>query len=117
MKKILLLMLLTNPLFAICQTTSSKDTICYKLNDAKTLLKFAERGYLCDSLIIAYDSTITIQEEIILRKDQQLTTIEQLVNAQRYELQRLERNQKLWKIVAIGLSSALLFETILLLVK
>jgi len=92
-------MLLINPLSANSQTTSLEelnDTICYELKDAKVLLKYAERGYICDSLIIEYDNQIKNLSEIIQTKDEQLVLCEQASNQLRNEIEKTHREKKFW---------------------
>lgn len=92
-------MLLINPLSVNCQTTSleeSNDTLCYELKDAKVLLKYAERGYLCDSLITQYDNQVKNLSEIIKTKDEQLGLCEQASNQLRNEIEKTHRERKFW---------------------
>jgi hypothetical protein len=74
---------------------------------------YAERGYICDSLIISYDKAIISLEEILQNKNDQLQISEQLINSQRNEIKKTHREKKLWMgltcVSTLGLIFSLLF--------
>ena len=68
----------------------SQDTICVELNDYREILKLANTGYLCDSLITTYDSTIITLEKIIIEKNDQIQLSGGVINGLANEVKRLK---------------------------
>ncbi len=66
----------------------SQDTICVELNDYREILKLANTGYLCDSLITTYDSTIITLEKIIIEKNDQIQLSEGVINGLANEVKK-----------------------------
>jgi len=76
----------------ICLTNSSfaqNDTICFPINEAKNLLKFAEKGYLCDSIIQYKDEQDSILRSTLEIKDKQITVSTHIINGQIVKIRRL----------------------------
>ena len=91
MKKLIRLISLS---FAICLTTlglgqSNNDTICFELDNAKNLLKYAEKGYFCDSIINQYEAKDSIYKEVIKAKDVQLNAAAGVITEQAVKIKRL----------------------------
>lgn len=78
-----LLILLIRPNF-----TNSQDTLCIELNKYREILKLANKGYLCDSLITTYDTQVKTLEKIIQNKDEQLILSQGVINSQRNEIKK-----------------------------
>lgn len=82
-----------------CQVTFSHvsdDTICYSLEESKTLLKFAERGYYSDTLINYYDNEVQTLEEIISSKNNQILSLEGVVYKLDNEVGKQKREKRFW---------------------
>ena len=97
--------MLTRPNFVNCQVTfshESDDTICYSIEESKTLLKFAERGYYSDTLIKYYDNEVQTLEEIISSKNNQILLAESTIYGLNNKVDKIEKEKKLW----MGLSAA-----------
>ena len=86
--------------------TSSEDTLCFTLNEAKTLLRSTEKYYLCDSLNRVYDTTIQNLEKITSLKDDQLQITQTIINGQAV---KIKRN----KILSFTFGSAFLISIVL----
>ena len=117
---VLFLMLLGQNLTSYSQTSSTeqdslRDSLkCFSIKEAKILLKYAERGYLCDSLSVKYEEKIETFESIVSVKDSELLLVERLVEAQMMEIKRKDRELKWLKIAVIGLSSAVILELLII---
>ena len=116
MKKIALLtLLIIGNLTAYSQTSlREQDSLhCFNEIEAKTLLSYAEKGLILDSIIITYDKAIISLEEILQNKNDQLQISEQLINSQRNEIKKTHRENKLWMsltcVSTLGLIFSLLF--------
>ena len=65
------------------------DSVRIELNEAKNLLKFAEKGYLCDSLIkVEHDKNHLLREAIEV-KDSQLKLSGDFITSQTVKIRRL----------------------------
>lgn len=91
----------TNSIASSRTSLNPQDSLrCFNENDAKTLLAFAKKGLILDSLTKTYDSAIINLEEIIIEKNDQLQIAEALVNSQRSEIKTLKRHNFIWIGVA-----------------
>ena len=90
MRLTLFILMLLSPIFGIGQETSSTDTICFTVDEAKILLSSTEKYYLCDSLVQTYDITIETLEEIIHSKDEQLLLTQHIIQQQAVKIKRLK---------------------------
>ncbi len=88
---------------------------CFTINDAKTLLKFANRGILCDSLTNAYDEKIETLSKIIKNKDGQILLADDLIQLQHTKIKGLEKSANRMKILCGILSGAVLVELVVIL--
>ena len=80
------------------QITSSglnSDTLCFTLEQSKHLLRSTEKYYICDSLTHTYEKKIKNLYKVIQTQGDQVMLGEQLINAQRNEVERLQRQKKL----------------------
>jgi len=117
LKVILLLMVLTtaNSMTYSQISSTEQDTIkCFSILDAKTLLKYAERGYLCDSLSIKYEEQIETFKDIVSVKDSELLLVERLIQSQAIEIKRKHKEIRWLKIAVIGLSSVAILELLII---
>lgn len=88
---------------------------CFTIEESKTLLKFAERGLICDSLTQAYEGKVHTLEEIIQNKDGQILLADEVIKSQRDEIIGLNRKIK-WFRYGLATTGALcLVETIIIL--
>ena len=102
----------------VCSMTSlhaQEDSVkCFSIEDAKTLLIYAERGYLCDSLTSAYDNKIETLEQIIQNKDRQILLANEVIQSQRIEIDKLNRKIKWFRYGCAGLGAIAFVETLIL---
>lgn len=61
-------------------------------------MKYAEKGYICDSLIILYDGKIETLEQIIGKKDEEILLSAQLIQSQLNEIDKYIRREKFYKL-------------------
>jgi len=80
------------------------DTLCFTLDQANYLLKSTEKLYICDSIINKQNEKNKNLLKVIQTQGDQLQLGEQLINAQRNEL---ERSQKQKKALQIGLGASI----------
>lgn len=106
------LITLTLTLWMVCSTTfltAQEDSLrCFTVEESKTLLKYAEKGYLCDSLMTLYDGKIETLEQIIGKKDQEILLSAQLIQSQLNEIDKYIRREKWFKLGLGVLSGALI---------
>lgn len=79
------------------QTTSSdsnSDTLCFTLDQANYLLKSTEKLYICDSIITSYEKKTKTLHGVIQAQGDQLQLGELLINSQRNEIERLQKQKK-----------------------
>jgi len=77
----------------ICLTISSTaqtDTLCFEINEARNILKFAEKGYFCDSIIQYKNEQDSILRETIQIKDRQLSVSINIIDGQNLKIRRLK---------------------------
>lgn len=113
-KGILLSLLLINPLSGNCQTISSggsSDTLCYEIEEARLLMKWANRGFYCDTLITEYENQREDFIQIIQKKNEQLELSESLIYKLRNEVESERKEKRLW----MGISVAGMLSTLFLL--
>lgn len=89
--------------FSTSSGYAQDDTLCFGIDEAKNLLKHAEKGYICDSLITKYVEKDSLRQEIIKEKDGQLKLSENLVNALNNDLQVANKKIK-WLWFGLGMS-------------
>ena len=91
MKKLIVLISLICAVYLTTSANEPEDTICFELNEAKNILKFAETGYICDSII-------GLKNEEIIKVGSQLELSGQLISKQIVTIKRL-------KVALLGLGS------------
>jgi len=89
------------------------DSLCFTTEDAKTLLKFAKRGVLCDSLSLAYQGKISTLEDIIGVKNSELLLCEDIIVALKSENDKYRRREVWFKLGLGALGGALVVFIIL----
>jgi hypothetical protein len=99
-------MLILLNLTAFSQTSSTDSIKCFTIQEAKTLLKFAEKGYLCDSLTEKYDKAIQDFENILIEKNDQLEISEKYIYSLTNEIEK-ERKKKKVLIASVGVLGVL----------
>jgi hypothetical protein len=90
-------------LTAFSQTSLTDSIKCFTIQEAKTLLKFAEKGYLCDSLTKKYDKALQDFENILIEKNEQLQISEIYINSLTNEIKKHRRRNKILISVCGGL--------------
>jgi len=94
---------------------TEQDSLRYfTIDESKTLLKFANRGLICDSLTQAYDNKIETLEQIIQNKDNQILLANEIIQSQRIEIDRLNRKIKWFKYGCAGFGAIAFVETLIL---
>lgn len=92
MRKILLLTALMVVNLTVCSTTFSQDqdTVkCFTIDEAKTLLKFAEKGLKFDEVVAEYDT-------LIIEYDKKIQTLESKISVlQEFNSKVLQDNTNL----------------------
>ena len=117
---ILLLIILISPILGISSeglATEPEDTLCFELSEAKNLLKYAEKGYFCDTLTFHYEKKDSILRKAIDLKDEEIQLAERLIQAQIVEIDRLKRKIKWFKIGCISLGSGFIVASIVAILK
>ena len=77
------------------------------------LLRYAEKGYLCDSLIVAYDQKIETYSQIVEKKDSEILLSQNLIESLLVEVDKYARQIKWYKLGLGVLSGALIVFVIL----
>jgi hypothetical protein len=102
---------------------SQKDSICFGYEDARHILKLANKGQALDSLVIHYDNVVKDQSEQIEIRTHQLKLSGELITEQIAQINKLtsdleksERNRILFKRICIGLGTVVLIETLIILI-
>ena len=103
---------------------SQTDSVCFSIEDAKTIYKLANKGRWCDSLSINYEIQIEGLSEIVERKNSQLALAGELIakqsimiadlNAKLSESERKRLNLKRGCIALLGVIGV---ETLFLILK
>lgn len=79
--------------FGVCFSNlgnAQNDTLCFKIEEAKNLLKYAEKGYFCDSIVFIKNAQDSILREAIEAKDNQLEISARVINGQMLKIKRLK---------------------------
>ena len=76
-------------------------------------MKYAEKGYICDSLIILYDKKIETFEQIVGKKDEELLLSGQIITSLNDQVTKYSRREKFYKLSIGVLSGALVVFVIL----
>ena len=97
----------------ITSSDSKNDTLCFTLDQANYLLKSTEKLYICDSIINKKNAQIKNLFKVTQEQGDQLQLGEQLINAQRNQIERLNKQKKLLS-VGLGTSLAALFVFVIL---
>ena len=105
-------MLMLGSLIPYSQTSSTDSSKCFTIEQAKLLLSYAEKGYICDSLISTYDKAIQDFENILIEKQEQLQISEMYINSLTNEIDKHRRRNKLLISVCGGLGIACVILTI-----
>lgn len=85
---------------------------CFQIDEAKVLLKFANKGLKCDSLLLLKEKETNAQADIIRAKDEQLEISTNLITKQKTRLDKADRKIKRNRVYALALGGAALFEFI-----
>jgi len=106
------------------QSYSQKDSICFGYEDARHILKLANKGLALDSLVIRYETIVTAQTQQLAVKGEELQLsaeliMEQLrqINHLQSELDKSEHKRVLLKRIAIGLGLVVVTETFILFIQ
>jgi ABC-type phosphate transport system auxiliary subunit len=106
------------------QSYSQKDSICFGYEDARHILKLANKGQQFDSIVFRYESIILDQIEQLSIKGDELQLsgeliMEQLaqINKLQSDLDKSERKRSLLKRIAIGLGLVVVTETFILFIQ
>jgi len=94
MKWIVFIMIFLKMSYGNGQTLSS-DTICFRTEEAKFLLSSTEKYYICDSLIKVYEKKSESLLEVVQVQGDQLQLGESVINVQRNEIEKLNKQKKL----------------------
>lgn len=87
------------------------DSICFTIDESKTLLKFARRGEMCDTLITAYEKKIKSIENVLYLQNEELQLSGKLITSQMMQIKKQSRKIQGLKILSISLGSILALET------
>ena len=119
----LLLIALTSLNFATL-STYGQDTICIDVEIARQLLKDADRGVLCDSLLQNRQYKITLLEDKVDIQEDQKKTLLKAIEALKEDnetlsedLDKAVRRNKVFKIISGAAFVTVAVETVLLLIK
>ena len=118
LKTIVLSMALLGPnstSFSQTSSTASDSVKCFSIKDAKTLLKYAERGYFCDSLTVQYEEKVKTYKTVVSVKDEELLLSQRLIEAQMMQINKQSKQIKFFKMAVISLGAVCLIELILIL--
>ena len=106
------------------QCYSQKDSICFGYEDARHILKLANKGQQFDSIVFRYESIILDQIDQLSIKGDELQLsgeliMEQLaqINKLQSELEKSQRKRVLLKRIAIGLGLVVVTETFILFIQ
>ncbi len=110
---VLILFILTSQKTAYGQELTASelpsDTICLDIEVVKMLASSHEKYYLCDSLNKINEEEIYLLTELLEEKHDQLQIGELLINTQRNEIERLQRQRTILGVgVGISLIAVLL---------
>ena len=94
MKKWIVFTMILIKMNCVNAQTEPLDTICYTINQAKFLLSSTEKYYICDSLVKVYEKKSESLLEVVQIQGDQLQLGEALINAQRNEIDKLNRTKK-----------------------
>ena len=83
------------------------------MEESKILLKYAEKGYICDSLIIVYDKKIETFEQIVSKKNSEILLSQKLIESQLNEIDKHVRREK-WLKLGLGVLSGALIVFVIL---
>jgi len=119
LRVIVLLTLLTALNWTACSQASSigTDSICFTVDQSKTLLKFARRGEICDTLITAYEKKTKSLESVVYLQDEELQLSSRLITSQMMQIKTLNRKVQNFKILSISLGVVATLELIYILNK
>ena len=90
---------------AFSQDSLTDSSKCFTIEEARTLLRYAEKGYLCDSLTLSYEKEIEILYKVIEENNDQLSIADTYIRVQSTEIDKL-RKQK--KYLTFGLGTSLI---------
>ena len=91
----------------------AQDSLTFSFDEAKTLLKYAEKGYLCDSLVVAYEEKIENFEQIVAIKNDEIEMSGRLIESLLVETDKLRRQVKWLKLGCGVLTGGLIVFVIL----
>lgn len=83
------------------QTTSSdsnSDTLCFTLDQANYLLKSTEKYIFADSIIQVQNEKIINLQKVYNVQGQQLQVAQKIIEAERNEVERLQKQKKALKL-------------------
>lgn len=90
---------------------------CFTIEQSKTLLKYAEKGYMCDSLSKTYEKQIEALEGAIAIKDEQIALAGKMIQSQQNDISDLEKKVKIRTILLSCASGVATFQLLYILFK
>lgn len=100
---------------------SQRDSICFHYEDARHILKLANKGQQLDSVIYKYEQVVDYMDEQLEVREEELQLSGELVTEQLSQINRLqndldksESRRILFKRIAIGLGLVVVGETFIL---
>lgn len=102
---LLLVLIPSNSIASLTTSLTPSDSVkCFPIDKAKTLLIYANKGLLLDSLTALYENEIQTLDAIIDQKDSQLALAQGLIESQSNKIIQLEKREK-WLWVGLGVSA------------
>ena len=106
---IVFILILISPKLGNTQTTfsidsTSNDSLCFTINQAKFLISSTEKYYICNDLNQLNEEEIRLLREVIEEKQEQENLNIQVLNSLRNEVTRLRRQRT---FLSVGLGGAI----------